>query len=159
MPTKNQYSVKYNTSHDYDSVNDYGRNLLNSVVYESGNNRIGNGRSDDGGNISDKNTLSDINPDTDEKKFAYAEARYEVNFPVAASTGLKKQVKNSTSSTYSYNEVMHKNEDYSYKIRLTNDSTTKATDIIFFDSLENFYQDEDQTEPTKVSDWKGKFQG
>ena len=54
---------------------------------------------------------------------------------------------------------MHKNEDYSYKIRLTNDSTTKATDIIFFDSLENFYQDEDQTEPTKVSDWKGKFQG
>lgn len=159
MPTKNQYSVKYNTSHDYDSVNDYGRNLLNSVVYESGNNRIGNGRPDDGGNISDKNILSDINPDTDEKKFAYAEARYEVNFPVAASTGLKKQVKNSTSSTYSYNEVMHKNEDYSYKIRLTNDSTAKATDIIFFDSLENFYQDEDQTEPTKVSDWKGKFQG
>lgn len=159
MPTKNQYSVKYNTSHDYDSVNDYGRNLLNSVVYESGNNRIGNGRPDDGGDISDKNILSDINPDTDEKKFAYAEARYEVNFPVAASTGLKKQVKNSTSSTYSYNEVMHKNEDYSYKIRLTNDSTTKATDIIFFDSLENFYQDEDQTEPTKVSDWKGKFQG
>lgn len=159
MPTKNQYSVKYNTSHDYDSVNDYGRNLLNSVVYESGNNRIGNGRPDDGGNISDKNILSDINPDTDEKKFAYAEARYEVNFPVAASTGLKKQVKNSTSSTYSYNEVIHKNEDYSYKIRLTNDSTTKATDIIFFDSLENFYQDEDQTEPIKVSDWKGKFQG
>ena len=159
MPTKNQYSVKYNTSHDYDSVNDYGRNLLNSVVYESGNNRIGNGRPDDGGNISDKNILSDINPNTDDKKFAYAEARYEVNFPVAASTGLKKQVKNSTSSTYSYNEVMHKNEDYSYKIRLTNDSTTKATDIIFFDSLENFYQDEDQTEPTKVSDWKGKFQG
>lgn len=159
MPTKNQYSVKYNTSHDYDSVNDYGRNLLNSVVYESGNNRIGDGRPDDGGNISDKNILSDINPDTDEKKFAYAEARYEVNFPVAASTGLKKQVKNSTSSTYSYNEVIHKSENYSYKIRLTNDSTTKATDIIFFDSLENFYQHEDQTEPTKISDWKGKLQG
>lgn len=159
MPTKNQYAVKYSTSHDYDSVNDYGRNLLNSVVYESGNNRIGDGRPDDGGNISDKNILSDINPDTDEKKFAYAEARYEVNFPVAASTGLKKQVKNSTSSTYSYNEVIHKNEEYSYKVRLTNDSTTKATDIIFFDSLENFYQHEDQTEPTKISDWKGKFQG
>ena len=158
-PTKNQYAVKYSTSHDYDSVNDYGRNLLNSVVYESGNNRIGDGRPDDGGNISDKNILSDINPDTDEKKFAYAEARYEVNFPVAASTGLKKQVKNSTSSTYSYNEVIHKSENYSYKIRLTNDSTTKATDIIFFDSLENFYQHEDQTEPTKISDWKGKFQG
>ena len=158
-PTKNQYAVKYSTSHDYDSVNDYGRNLLNSVVYESGNNRIGDGRPDDGGNISDKNILSDINPDTDEKKFAYAEARYEVNFPVAASTGLKKQVKNSTSSTYSYNEVIHKSENYSYKIRLTNDSTTKATDIIFFDSLENFYQHEDQAEPTKISDWKGKFQG
>lgn len=154
-PTKNEYAMQYNTSHDYNSINDYGRNLLNSVVYESGNARIGEGFPDDGGNITDKEILKDIDPDTDAEKFVYSEARYEVNFPVAAVTGLKKQVKNSTSKSYSYNEVVHKNEWYSYKVRMTNDSSTKAKDIVFFDSLENFYQNEGQSKPTLKSDWYG----
>lgn len=154
-PTKNEYAMQYNTSHDYNSINDYGRNLLNSVVYESGNTRIGEGFPDDGGNITDKEILKDIDPDTDAEKFVYSEARYEVNFPVAAVTGLKKQVKNSTSKSYSYNEVVHKNEWYSYKVRMTNDSSTKAKNIVFFDSLENFYQNEGQGKPTLKSDWHG----
>lgn len=154
-PTKNEYAMQYNTSHDYNSINDYGRNLLNSVVYESGNTRIGEGFPDDGGNITDKEILKDIDPDTDAEKFVYSEARYEVNFPVAAVTGLKKQVKNSTSKSYSYNEVVHKNEWYSYKVRMTNNSSTKAKDIVFFDSLENFYQNEGQSKPTLKSDWHG----
>lgn len=154
-PTKNEYAMQYNTSHDYNSINDYGRNLLNSVVYESGNTRIGEGFPDDGGNITDKEILKDIDPDTDAEKFVYSEARYEVNFPVAAVTGLKKQVKNSTSKSYSYNEVVHKNEWYSYKVRMTNDSSTKAKNIVFFDSLENFYQNEGQSKPTLKSDWYG----
>lgn len=154
-PTKNEYAMQYNTSHDYNSINDYGRNLLNSVVYESGNTRIGEGFPDDGGNITDKEILKDIDPDTDAEKFVYSEARYEVNFPVAVVTGLKKQVKNSTSKSYSYNEVVHKNEWYSYKVRMTNDSSTKAKNIVFFDSLENFYQNEGQGKPTLKSDWYG----
>lgn len=154
-PTKNEYAMQYNTSHDYNSINDYGRNLLNSVVYESGNTRIGEGFPDDGGNITDKEILKDIDPDTDAEKFVYSEARYEVNFPVAAVTGLKKLVKNSTSKSYSYNEVVHKNEWYSYKVRMTNDSSTKAKNIVFFDSLENFYQNEGQGKPTLKSDWHG----
>lgn len=155
--TKNEYAMQYITMHDYNSINDYGRNLLNSVVYESGNERIGGGLPDNGGNITDKKILNDIDPDTDAEKFAYAEARYEVNFPVAAVTGLKKQIKNSTSKIYSYNEVIHKNEDYSYKIRLTNDSSTKAKGIVFFDSLESFYQDAGQDKETIASDWLGKL--
>ena len=103
--------------------------------------------------------MKDIDPDTNAKKFAYAEARYEVNFPVAAVTGLKKQIKNSVSRKYSYDEVIHKNEKYSYKIRLTNDSITKAKDIVFFDSLENFYQNQGQNAPTISSDWKGTLRG
>lgn len=103
--------------------------------------------------------MKDIDPDTNAKKFAYAEARYEVNFPVAAVTGLKKQIKNSVSRKYSYDEVIHKNEKYSYKIRLTNDSITKAKDIVFFDSLENFYQNQGQNTPTISSDWKGTLRG
>lgn len=159
IPTKNEYTIQYNTSHDYNSINDYGRSLLNSIVYESGNDKIGEGLPDNGGNITDKDILKDIDPDTNAKKFAYAEARYEVNFPVAAVTGLKKQIKNSVSRKYSYDEVIHKNEKYSYKIRLTNDSITKAKDIVFFDSLENFYQNQGQNAPTISSDWKGTLRG
>lgn len=158
-PTKNEYAMQYNTSHDYNSINDYGRNLLNSVVYESGNTRIGEGFPDDGGNITDKEILKDIDPDTDAEKFVYSEARYEVNFPVAAVTGLKKQVKNSTSTQYSYDTTVHLNEDYSYQVRLVNDASTKSKDVIFFDSLENFYQKAEETSPTKVSDWKGTLTG
>ena len=158
-PTKNEYGVQYITSHTYDSINDYGRSLLNSVAYESGNNRIGEGLPDDGGNITDKSILKDLDPDTDAPKFAYAEARYEVDFPIAASTGLKKQIKNSTSKIYSYNEVIHKGEEYSYQIRLANDASTKAKNIIFLDSLENFYQDAGQDTTTIASDWHGTLTG
>ena len=158
-PAKNEYAMQYITMYDYNSINDYGRNLLNSVVYESGNERIGGGLPDNGGNITDKKILNDIDPDTDAEKFAYAEARYEVNFPVAAVTGLKKQIKNSTSKIYSYNEVIHKDENYSYKIRLTNDSSTKAKGIVFFDALESFYQDAGQDKETIASDWFGKLKG
>lgn len=55
--------------------------------------------------------------------------------------------------------MIHKNEKYSYKIRLTNDSITKAKDIVFFDSLENFYQNQGQNTPTISSDWKGTLRG
>ena len=46
--------MTYQTSHGYGSISDYGKNLLNSVAYESGNNKIGEGRPDDGGDITDK---------------------------------------------------------------------------------------------------------
>lgn len=156
-PTKNDYEVSYDTSHSYTSISDYGRNLLNSVVYESGNMRIGEGLPDDGGKITDKDILKDIDPDTDAEKFVYAEARYDVNFPVSAVTGLKKQIKNSTSKMYSYDEIVHRDETYNYQVRLTNDVSTKAKDIVFFDSIENFFQDIGQTTPTIKSDWKGSL--
>lgn len=157
--TKNKYILKYQTSHTYDSINDYGKNLLNSVAYESGNDKIGEGLPDNGGNITDKTIFTDLDPDTNANKFKYAEARYNINLPLAAATGLKKQIKNSTATQYSYETTVRLNEDYSYQVRLTNDASTESKDIIFFDSLENFFQKAEETSPTKVSDWKGKLTG
>ena len=157
--TRNKYVLSYQTSHTYDSINDYGKNLLNSVAYESGNDKIGEGLPDNGGEITDKEYLTDLDKETDANKFKYAEARYNINFPMAASTGLKKQVKNSTAKQYSYETTVHLNEDYSYQVRLTNDASTKSKDVVFFDSLENFYQKAEETKPTKKSDWKGTLVG
>lgn len=153
-PTKTKYSFSYVTSHAHASINDYGKNLLNSVAYETGNDRIGEGFPDDGGAITDKDSLKNVDPDSDAERFLYAEARYSINIPVAAGTGLKKQIKNSSSKQYTYETTVHLNEPYSYQVRLTNDSYTQSKDIVFFDSLENFYQEEEETSPTIPSDWK-----
>lgn len=157
--TNQAYSMKYMTSHTYESINDYGKNLLNSVAYESGNDKIGEGLPDNGGTITDKEYMKDLDETTDAEKFKYAEARYNINILMAAATGLKKQIKNSTEKQYSYNTTVHLNEDYSYQVRLANDAMTSSKDIIFFDSLENFFQKPDETTPTKVSDWKGTMTG
>lgn len=158
-PTKTKYSFSYVTSHAHASINDYGKNLLNSVAYETGNDRIGEGFPDDGGAITDKDSLKNLDPDSDAERFLYAEARYSINIPVAAGTGLKKQIKNSSSKQYTYETTVHLNEPYSYQVRLTNDSYTQSKDIVFFDSLENFYQEEEETSPTIPSDWKGTLTG
>ena len=157
--TNQAYSLKYMTSHTYESINDYGKNLLNSVAYESGNDKIGEGLPDNGGTITDKEYMKDLDETTDAEKFKYAEARYSINVLMAAATGLKKQIKNSTEKQYSYNTTVHLNEDYSYQVRLANDAMTSSKDIIFFDSLENFFQKSEETTPTKVSDWKGILTG
>ena len=157
--TNSRYIMTYKTSHTYDSINDYGKNVLNSVAYESGNEKIGEGLPDNGGEITDKSYMTDLDEATDANKFKYAEARYNINILFAASTGLKKQIKNSTSTQYSYDTTVHLNEDYSYQVRLVNDASTKSKNVIFFDSLENFYQKAEETSPTKVSDWKGTLTG
>ena len=158
-PTNSRYYLTYQTSHAYDSISDYGKNLLNSVAYETGNDKIGEGSPDDGGSITDKDVFTDLDPDTDAPKFLYEEARYAINILMAAATGLKKQVKNSTENNYSYETTVHLNEDYSYQVRLANDATTKCKDVVFFDSLENFYQKNTETQPTISSDWKGRLTG
>lgn len=157
--TKDRYILTYQTSHGYGAISDYGKNLLNSVAYESGNSKIGGGRPDDGGCITDKDILKDVNSDTDANKFLYAEARYTINILIAANTGLKKQIKNSTSSQYSYETTVHLDEDYGYQVRLANDAITRSKDIIFFDSVENFFQKASESTPTIPSDWKGTITG
>ena len=42
-PTTTGYQVSYQTSHDYDAIQDHGKNLLNSAAYETGNAKIASG--------------------------------------------------------------------------------------------------------------------
>lgn len=158
-PTTDRYVLSYDTRCSYDSIKDFGKDLLNSVAYETGNDKIAEGYHDDGGTITDKDILFDLDKSTDDRKFLYSEARYSLAVVVASNTGLTKQIRNSRDVQYSYETTVYKGEDYSYLIRLANDTTTKSKDIVFFDSLENFFQDGDIDTPTKASDWKGTLAG
>ena len=151
--------MTYQTAHAYNSVLDYGKDQLNSVAYETGNEEIASGAEDTGGKITDAELMKGLNPESAGKKFLYAEERYNINVLMAGNTGLTKQVKNQDTDTYSYEATVGQNGTYCYQLRLANDSVTNSKDIIFYDSVESFYRSADQTEEVRRSDWKGTLTG
>lgn len=158
-PTNIFYVFSYSTRHPYDAIHDYGSRLLNSAAYETGNDRIAEGFPDDGGHITDKELLAGLDDAGGAERFLYAEAGYEINILMAANTGLMKRVKNADDNDYSYDTTVSSNDVYTYQIRLANDAVTDAKGIVLFDSLENFYQQADETQPTIGSDWHGTLTG
>lgn len=154
--TDRYYDLKYTTHHSWDSIRDYGKNLLNSVAYESGNDSLAGGLSNQGGRISDRYYFVDIG-DSDADVFLYAEARYTVNLLLAGSNGLQKQVAGSHDSSYSYESTVFNGDTYVYHVRYENDASTRSKDMMFFDSLENFYQLDSETSETLPSDWYGEL--
>ncbi|MBQ8935864.1 MAG: BspA family leucine-rich repeat surface protein, partial [Oscillospiraceae bacterium] len=132
-----------------ESIKDYGTQggtvARNSVAYETGNDDIGNGQPDNGGNITDKDILAGLDGGTTAKKFIYAEQTKTIDILTAASTGLSKMVRATADAQYSYKTITHQSEIYTYRLRMANDNQTSAKDLMFFDSLENY----------DIGEWKG----
>ena len=158
-PTTTGYQVSYQTSHDYDAIQDHGKNLLNSVAYETGNAKIASGSPDDGGSITEKNLMTELDVSSNGNKFLYAEARHHINILMAGNNGLKKQVKNEKEDEYRNESYVNQGENYSYRIRVANNKVTRCKNLIFYDSLESYYNSSEQTTEVKVSDWKGTLTG
>ncbi len=151
------YKVFYTTVHSWDNIKDFGRNVLNPVAYETGNEKIYNGYPDDGGNLEDKNKeiFVDLDKETDDNKFIYTEQTYDINAITAAVSGLSKKVKNGNEAVYSYFTEAESNGSYEYRLRYQNDYTSTAKDLILFDSIENFKMVNSEEGTTKTSGWKG----
>lgn len=158
-PTTTGYQVSYQTSHDYDAIQDHGKNLLNSAAYETGNAKIASGSPDDGGSITEKNLMAELDAASSGNKFLYAEARHYMNVLMAGNNGLKKQVKNEKEDEYRNESYVNQGGNYSYRIRVANNKVTRCKNLIFYDSLESYYNSPEQTTEVKVSDWKGTFTG
>lgn len=158
-PTTTGYQVSYQTSHDYDAIQDHGKNLLNSAAYETGNAKIASGSPDNGGSITEKNLMAGLDAASSGNKFLYAEARHYINVLMAGNNGLKKQVKNEKEDEYRNESYVNQGGNYSYRIRVANNKVTRCKNLIFYDSLESYYNSSDQTEEVKISDWKGTLTG
>lgn len=158
-PTTTGYQVSYQTSHDYDAIQDHGKNLLNSAAYETGNAKIASGSLDDGGSITEKNLMAGLNAASSGNKFLYAEARHDIHVLMAGNNGLKKQVKNEKEDEYRNESYVNQGGNYSYRIRVANNKVTRCKNLIFYDSLESYYNSSEQTTEVKVSDWKGTLTG
>ena len=153
-----KYAFTFSTLHSWDMIQAYGEQLLNSVAYETGNADIGDGRPDDGGTGTDKVLLRDLDPATDAEKFIYAQANHNIHVLHAASLGLYKKVLAAQDSDYSYETTTYQDSDYSYALHFATDSHTKASNLMLFDSLENYVVAAGENAGAS-SDWHGKLTG
>lgn len=155
--TDTTYQVNYQTTHSYNSVQDFGKNLLNSAAYETGNEEIAGGYPDNGGKITEKSLMSSLDPGTTADRFLYAESRHNISILLSGSSGLSKLVKTEKNTDYGTQTTIGQGEKYSYQLRVANDMTMRTKDMILFDSLENFYRTADETAPTLASAWHGSL--
>ena len=140
-PCNSSYTVTYVTVHSHEDIQDYGSFALNTVAYQTGNDDIGDGYPDDGGNyaVSMSAYIKGLDPDNGTaKRFIYAEATEDILALFPTSSGIYKKVATQNDPTYKKTGVVHNGETYTYSIRMKNDSSTKAMDIAILDSVENY---------------------
>lgn len=165
--TSNAYNLYYDTVHSWNSIRDYGTNVVNPVAYETKNDRLSSGYYDDPtkpydsekGNAFDDEKLSKLFTDlstreTEEATFIYAQNEYDILAVTSGSAGLSKKVLGDSQSDFASEAQTHTGGEYSYKLRYQNTFSSKAGSLIFFDSLENY-----ETAEGKTSDWHGTLTG
>ena len=170
------YELDYDTLYTWDSINDYGNNVYNPVAYKTGNDTISNGFKDNGGKtfidgtanpdvIQDADLMSgldDIDLDSaktgNEKKYIFGEDTVDLLTLTAASSGLKKKVKDEREAEYTYTSETTLGGSYSYQLRYQSSNGSSSKDMIFFDSLEN-YDQSTMTNAGTESQWHGTLTG
>ena len=165
------YSVYYETIHSWDTIADYGTFVRNPVAYETGNDEITGGfpdnptarnsdnllmdelKSDARLSAENRQIYTDLDPDSNEYRFIYDEAKHNIAAITAASAGLNKKVQTGESSDWETDGMVHPDETYAYRLRFANTFTTAAKDLILYDSLENYYLTDGAKE--EKSSWYG----
>ena len=101
-----------------------------------------------------KDIMTDLDPETNDKKFIYTEATRMMDFLLAVNTGLNKKIKSEFDDDYGKEISVRQNQMYSYKMRFATDFVTKAKNMIFIDNIEQF------TDPEReiTNQWQGILQ-
>ncbi|MCI6262305.1 MAG: BspA family leucine-rich repeat surface protein [Olsenella sp.] len=170
-------SISFNASYSMSSYLDYGQNLHNVVVFESGNETLGNvpnycGQPDDPRNVSpndvtvtkditdeEKRILADLDPDTDKAAFTYADASVSIDGAYrVTNVGLDKQVDVNNEYDYGYGTTDGKKEVYLggfYRYRLSYlAGEGNFQGLVMYDRLEDPC---DGVIGSGKSSWKGKL--
>ena len=148
-----KYMFYYTSLFSWDDVTDVLKDdntVINTVAYETGNENIGDGRPDDGGEVTYSDLMNDLDPDTNADKFLYTECKQDLTILTTGSLGLYKKVKSEKDDDYSYETTVNSDSDYSYKIRFATDSETRLTQLVIYDFLEAY-----KTKEGATSDWRG----
>ncbi len=152
--TSEKYTLMYSTLHSWESLIDYGDTVRNSVAYETGNDRIAGGYPDNGGGIRDSSFMRDLDVNTNERKFLYAEQSRVVKILLAVNSGLFKQVKSDSDSGFAKSAIVYQNQQYIYRLRYETDFLTKSKNMILFDNLDNY----ENPNTGVTSQWQGTLE-
>lgn len=134
-------TLKYETFYTWESYKDYGSKLDNYVAFESGNGKIINGEKDvaNHGWPSDiRNEMTDLNPEHDNPAFLYSSSSNNVSGNTIASTGLSKHIRAEKDNRYVLETSTKEAGKYSYRLRMASKLGTSTSNIIFYDSLEDY---------------------
>ena len=140
-PCNSSYTLSYATVHSHADIQDYGSMTNNTIAYQTGNENIGGGYPDNGGNhaVSKSAYMIGLDPDNgDAKRFIYAEATENIVALIQTSSGIFKYVSSESDPTQKQTTVVHPGEDYTYHYRMKNSMSTQARDIAILDSVENY---------------------
>lgn len=135
--------ISYDTITTWEAYKDYGSELDNYAVLESNVDEDAGGSKDvvpENYKWPDdiKKALTDLNPDHDDPRFLYTSRKASINGNTIAVTGLSKNVKSDNDQRYTQHTSVKEGGDYSYKLRLASHKETTTSDIILYDSLENY---------------------
>lgn len=136
-------TFEYNTITTWEAYKDYGSELDNYAVLESNVDEDAGGSKDvvpESYKWPDdiKKALTNLNPDHDDPRFLYASAKESIDGNTIAITGLSKNVKSDNDQKYVQDASVKEDGNYSYKLRLASHKETTTSDIILYDSLENY---------------------
>ena len=149
---RDMYYDSITIGYDWDTIADYGNNIRNSVAYYAKDGGFGpDGRSDDGGTKTDKNLLTDLNGDGDDgddnHQWMYADTVTSISVPTSAEMSLSKFVSSASSGGFVTRDtvaIVTPGEAYQYRIRFGSLSGTTTSDIILYDTLEQYDGDGNQ---------------
>jgi|GEM_PF-6710459 len=162
-------TISFDATYSFASYDDFGDYLHNVIAFESSD-PLGTiddyrGEPDDPNadphnNVStpeafaserEKSWMTDLDPNSDSNSFVYAGVYNKLDKNDYAQTSLRKEVDVNHEGVYStgvyYGDesnarTVYVGGDYTYRLRITSSDTTRTEEIIFFDSLENFYSGE-----------------
>nr|WP_274619153.1 prealbumin-like fold domain-containing protein [Bifidobacterium amazonense] len=182
---KSTMTLHFDAYISWQDAGDYGYNnnakpLHNVVAYESGNKTITKG--DDNDDLTglddktlcttasgcswgddEKSALANLTANNTDNRFLYADASNRISFITSSSSGLTKHIRGGTQIDWTNgmkNEVkLRAGGEYTYRLRYTADSSTSASGIVLYDSLENYLSTDtsasDQAVTTSTPRWRG----
>ena len=147
-----KYEMAFSSAHPWDSIAQYSSELINDVLYETGNPDLG-----DGSTCADWVVGLDgvTSAGENDEKFVYDIERHTVNAITAASIGLYKKVLAQGDRTHVYETTTPIGAIYEYLLHFTiADGISYARDMILFDSIENYIPEDD----LDGGDWRGTIE-
>lgn len=172
---KTEVYLQYDTVYSWDSYKDNGSDLRSLIAYESVNGKIASGFRDDPtdykGGFNDrkyliegtvytdkeKEIMKDLNSNNDNPAFLYLALNSKAVGNTIANTGLSKHVKGPQDIRYTTKTKVKEGDSYSYRLRLASQLGTSTSNIILYDTIEDYTlleSDEDHG----IKSWKGALE-